>query len=93
MFIKESELIKKLDKKTNIKVCVSLSCHLCPDVVVSAQRIAKENKNIEAEMIDLANFKDIKDEFKIMSVPALIVNNKDVYFGSKKIEEILEIIK
>ena len=61
--------------------------------VVSAQRIAKENKNIEAEMIDLANFKDIKDEFKIMSVPALIVNNKDVYFGSKKIEEILEIIK
>lgn len=34
-------------------------------------------------MIDLANFKDIKDEFKIMSVPALIVNNKDVYFGSK----------
>ncbi|MFH5905849.1 FAD-dependent oxidoreductase [Clostridium perfringens] len=85
--------IKKLDKKTNIKVCVSLSCHLCPDVVASAQRIAKENKNIEAEMIDLANFKDIKDEFKIMSVPALIVNNKDVYFGSKKIEEILEIIK
>ncbi|MDK0616108.1 thioredoxin family protein [Clostridium perfringens] len=48
---------------------------------------------MEAEMIDLANFKDIKDEFKIMSVPALIVNNKDVYFGSKKIDEILEIIK
>ena len=53
--------IKKLDKKTNIKVCVSLSCHLCPDVVASAQRIAKENKNIKWQIIgDGSEFENIK---------------------------------
>ena len=87
------EQIKGLDKKTNIKVCVSLSCHLCPDVVVSAQRIAIENKNIEAEMLDIANFKALKDQFKVMSVPALIINDEKIYFGAKKMNEILELIK
>lgn len=85
--------VKAIDKKVNIKVCVSLSCHLCPDVVVSAQRLAIENENIEAEMLDIANFKEIKDKFKIMSVPAMIINDEKVHFGSKKIEEIIEAIK
>lgn len=84
--------IKKIDKEINIKVCVSLSCHLCPDVVVSSQRIAIENKNVETEMLDISNFKDIKDKFKVMSVPAIIVNDEKIYFGAKKIDEIIEII-
>ena len=84
--------IKKIDKGINIKVCVSLACHLCPDVVVSSQRIAIENKNVEAEMIDISNFKDIKDKFKVMSVPAIIVNDEQIYFGAKKIDEIINII-
>lgn len=85
--------VKAIDKNVNIKVCVSLSCHLCPDVVASAQRLAIENENIEAEMLDIANFKEIKDKFKIMSVPAMIINDEKVHFGSKKIEEIIEAIK
>lgn len=87
------EEIKGIEKKTNIKVCVSLSCHLCPDVVVSSQRIAIENKNIEAEMLDISGFKDIKDKFKVMSVPAIIVNDEKIYFGAKKIDEIISLIK
>ena len=85
--------IKAFDKKTNLKVVVSLSCTLCPDVVVASQRLAIENKNIETEMIDLSLFKEIKDKHKIMSVPAIIVNDEKVHFGSKKIDEILSLIK
>ena len=85
--------IKKIDKDINIKVCVSLSCHLCPDVVVSSQRIAIGNEKVEAEMIDISNFKEIKDKFKVMSVPAIIVNDEQIYFGAKKIDEIINLIK
>ena len=85
--------IKALDKKINVKVAVSLACHICPEVVVGAQRIAVENKNIEVEMIDISLFKDIKDEFNIMSVPAIIVDNDKIYFGAKKIEEIVSMLK
>ncbi|SHI84763.1 thioredoxin reductase (NADPH) [Clostridium cavendishii DSM 21758] len=84
--------IKAIDKKVNIKVGVSLSCTYCPDVVVAAQRIAIENPNVETEMIDLSNFEDIKNKYKLMSVPAIIINDKDVYFGAKKINEILDMV-
>ena len=85
--------IKSIDKKLNIKVGVSLSCHVCPDVVMAAQRIAIENPNIETEMLDLSNFPDLKDKHKIMSVPAIIVNDEKVYFGGKKLEEIVSLLK
>lgn len=86
------ESIKQIDETINIKVCVSLSCHLCPDVVAGTQRIAAENRNVEAEMIDISNFKDIKDKFKVMSVPAIIINDEKIYFGAKKIDEIVNLI-
>lgn len=85
--------IKSIDKKLNIKVGVSLSCHVCPDVVMAAQRIAIENPNIETEMLDLSNFPDLKNKHKIMSVPAIIVNDEKVYFGGKKLEEIVNLLK
>ncbi|MGM9926811.1 MAG: FAD-dependent oxidoreductase [Bacillus sp. (in: firmicutes)] len=81
--------IKKIDKKANIKVMVSLACHYCPDVVVGAQRIAIENPNVEAEMVDISNFQDIKTKYKVMSVPAMIINDEKVVFGAKKIDEII----
>ena len=85
--------IKSIDKKTNLKVVVSLSCTLCPDVVVASQRIAMENQNVETEMIELSLFEDIKKKYRIMSVPAIIVNDEKVHFGSKKINEILDLVK
>ena len=87
------EAIKAVDKKVNIKVAVSLSCHLCPDVVVGAQRLAVENENIETEMLDISNFAELRSKYKIMSVPAMIINDEQVAFGSKSMAEMLELIK
>lgn len=86
------DAIKAVDKKVNIKVAVSLSCHLCPDVVVGAQRIAIENPNVEAEMLDIANFPELKTKHKVMSVPCMIVNDEKVTFGSKSIQDMLNFI-
>lgn len=86
------EAIKSVDKKVNIKVAVSLSCHLCPDVVVGAQRIAIENPNVEAEMLDIANFPELKTKHKVMSVPCMIINDEKVTFGSKSIQDMLNFI-
>lgn len=86
------EAIKAIDKKVNIKVAVSLSCHLCPDVVVGAQRIAIENPNVETEMLDIANFPELKTKHKVMSVPCMIINDEKVTFGSKSIQDMLNFI-
>jgi len=84
--------IQKL-KKTNIKICVSLSCHYCPKVVTACQRIAILNNEIEGEMLDASLYEELISKFKIERVPLMIINDQDVYAGSKTMEEIIEIIK
>lgn len=88
-----AESIKAIDKDVNIKVMVSLACHYCPDVVVGAQRIAILNKRVEAEMVDISQFPELKTKYKVMSVPAMIINDQEVVFGAKKINEIIEAVQ
>jgi thioredoxin reductase (NADPH) len=85
--------INRIDRKVNLKIGVSLSCTFCPDVVAACQLMAAKNPNIETEMIDVARFPDFKNQYSIMSVPAVVVNDKDIVFGKKTIEQILEIIE
>lgn len=85
--------IKNINQSFNIKVAVSLSCHLCPDVVAASQRIALLNPLVESEMLDIALFPELKDKHNILSVPALIINDEKLYFGSKKMSEIIALLK
>ena len=87
------EQISEVTRTNNIKVYVSLSCHLCPDVVVAAQRIAIENPNVETEMLDISSFPELKKKHKIMSVPCVIVNDEKVTFGSKSIIDIVKMLE
>lgn len=85
--------IGRLDKKTNIKICVSLACHHCPQVVAACQQIAILNPNIEAEMIDAALYEELVKKYKIERVPMMILNDRDIYLGNKTIEEIVTLLK
>lgn len=85
--------IQKLNKKNNIKVCVSLACHHCPGVVAACQRIAILNENIEAEMIDAALYENLIKEYKIERVPFIIINDQESHMGAKAIEDIVTLLK
>lgn len=76
-----------------IKIGVTLSCSRCPESVQSAQRIAIENSNIDVEIIDVFTFPKFRKKFEIMSVPAIIIDDKLVGFGQKNIEQFLDLIK
>ena len=85
--------IDKLNKKTNIKICVSLACHHCPNVVAACQQVAILNPNVEAEMIDAALYGALVTKYKIERVPMMIVNDSDIYMGNKTIEDIVTLLK
>ena len=87
------ESIAAITKPTDIKILVTLSCTMCPDLVKAAQRIAAENPNVTAHVYDIRHFEDLKDRHKVMSVPCMVVNDKGVYFGKKTIQQVLELIK
>lgn len=86
------EKIRAVKRKVNLKIGVSLSCTLCPDVVALSQLMALKNPLIEAEMIDVARFPDFKNRYSIMSVPAIVVNDEQLSFGKKSLEELLELV-
>jgi thioredoxin reductase (NADPH) len=91
----EEDTLKKIlavKHKVNLKIGVSLSCTLCPDVVAASHLIAIKNPLIEAEMIDVAQFPDFKNQHTIMSVPAVIVNDGKPSFGKKSLDELLTLI-
>lgn len=84
--------IDKIQKKANLKVCVSLACHHCPAVVAACQQIALLNPNVEAEMIDARLYEDLVKQYNIERVPFLIVNDQDTYMGEKSIDDIVNLL-
>lgn len=85
--------IKDIKGAVDMKVLVSLSCTMCPDLVIACQRIATLNPNIRAEVYDLQHFESLKKKYNVMSVPCLVINDDKVSFGKKNINQVLELIR
>ena len=87
------EQIAAITDKTDLKILVTLSCTMCPDLVVAAQRIAAANPNVTAHVYDIRHFEHWKNKYNVMSVPCLVINDERVSFGKKTIYQVLELIK
>ncbi|MBE6702321.1 MAG: FAD-dependent oxidoreductase [Ruminococcaceae bacterium] len=84
--------IQSITKPTDIKVLVSLSCTMCPDAVVAAQHIAAQNPNITAGVYVLQHFDELRARHNVMSVPCIVINDRQISFGKKNIEQMLALI-
>ena len=84
--------IAAIAKPTDMKILVTLSCTMCPDLVVAAQRIAAANPNVTAHVYDIRHFESLKNQYKVMSVPCLVVGEEKISFGKKNIHQILELL-
>mgnify|MGYP001137910696 FL=1 len=84
--------IQAVSKETNIKILVSLTCTMCPESVMAAQRIAAASKYVTAEMFDLPHYPELKEKYNVMSVPCMVINDEKVVFGKKNVEELLALI-
>ena len=85
--------IAGITKTTDIKILVTLSCTMCPDLVVATQWIAAVNPNVTAHVYDIRHFENLKNQYKVMSVPCLVINDEIVSFGKKTLQEILKLIQ
>ncbi len=87
------EAIKRLRKPVDLKVLVSLSCTMCPELVTAAQRLAAEQPDVIAQVYDLNHFPDLREKYQVMSVPCLVINEAEVSFGKKNIRQLLTILE
>jgi len=84
--------IAKIQRPVDVKILVSLSCTMCPDLVVAAQRIAAENPRVSAEVYDIHHFEELKNRYKVMSVPCMVIDDEKVFFGKKNMQQVLELM-
>jgi thioredoxin reductase (NADPH) len=84
--------IRAIQTRVTMKLLVSLTCTLCPDLVIAAQRMAVENPRITAEVYDLNHFPRLRQQYQVMSVPCLVINDDIVSFGKKSIRQLLDLL-
>ncbi|PLS31253.1 thioredoxin reductase [Bifidobacterium margollesii] len=80
----------------NVTLLVSLTCTMCPETVLSAQRVASLSPNVKAEAYDVSHFPELKDHYGVMSVPCIVIDHADgsqkVEFGKKNIAQMLDLL-
>ena len=82
--------IRAIDRKVGMKVLVSLSCTMCPELVAAAQQIAALNPQVTADVYDINHFGALKERYNVMSVPCLVIDDDRVTFGKKGVQQLLD---
>ncbi|MGM0396348.1 MAG: protein disulfide oxidoreductase [Bacillota bacterium] len=85
--------IEKINKPVNIKVFVTLACPHCPGAVEKAHKLALENSNIQADMIEAQTFYDMSEKYNVSSVPKIVINDEFEFVGNQPFEVFLEEIE
>ena len=85
---------KAIAEPKDVKILVSLSCTMCPELVTATQRLAALNPQIMAQVYDLNHFPEIKDKYNVMSVPCLVINDGEkISFGKKNAAQVMELLQ
>lgn len=87
-----ADRIMNINDPINIKICVASSCPQCVDPVVLSHRLALLNPEVQSEMIDIDLFPELKEQYGLTHTPALIINDKSVYYDIKTIEDLVNIL-
>lgn len=85
--------IAAIEGPVEMKILVTQSCTMCPDLVTAAQKIASENPAVTAHVYDVRSFEELRARYNVMSVPCLVVNGDVAAFGRKSMTELLEILE
>lgn len=83
------ERLNKITNPIDIKVFVTLSCPHCPGAVSKAHKLALENNNISASMIEAQTFGELSERFNVSSVPKIVINDKYEFVGDQPLDVFL----
>jgi alkyl hydroperoxide reductase subunit AhpF len=75
------------------KVFVTLGCPHCPGAVLKAHKLAMENPNITAEMIEANTFEDLSRKFQVSGVPKIVFNDGADLLGDQPLDAFLQTIE
>lgn len=84
--------IGRIKAPLKLRVCVSLACQHCAQLVLHAQRIAWENELVTAHMIDANLYPGLVRELNLQRVPLTVINGKKQIPGGKTMAELTTLL-
>lgn len=84
------EQIKQIKGHYRFETYISLSCHICPEIVQALNVMSVLNPGITHTMIDGAAFRDEVESKNIMAVPTVHLNGEFFSSGQMTLEEFVE---
>lgn len=84
--------IAKIIKPMKLQVCVSLGCAHCSQLVANAHRIAWENPNVTAHMIDANLYPALVQALNIQRVPLTVIDGRAQFPGGKTMAELTTLL-
>lgn len=82
--------IRSIQGDLRFETYISLSCHICPDIVQGLNILSILNPNITSETIDGSLFRAEVEEKEIMAVPTIYLNGEEWNSGRTTLEEMVE---
>lgn len=85
-----TDRIKAIDKKVHIQVFITMTCPYCPGAVSTAHRLALDNDNITADMVDATVFPELSNRYNVMGVPKIVINETTELVGNQPMPAFLK---
>ena len=79
--------VSAITKPVDLKVFVTATCRLCPQVVNLASRLAAINDQIALSVIEATEFPQLVHRYNVLGVPKTIFNDSIEVFGQLSEEE------
>ena len=79
---KTKQAIKAINQPIHIQVFVTPTCPFCHRAVRLAHKLAVENENIRADMVEAVEFPQLAQRYAVMAVPKIVMNEKIEFVGA-----------
>lgn len=64
----------RLQRPLHLQVFVTPTCPYCPRVALLAHRLAQASPRIRADMVEVLEFPDLAERYRVHGVPRTVIN-------------------
>jgi glutaredoxin-like protein len=76
------ETLATLDQDLHIQVFVTPTCPYCPRAARLAHKLAIENEHITADVVEVSEFIEIAQRYRVQGVPKTVINDRVEFAGA-----------
>jgi alkyl hydroperoxide reductase subunit AhpF len=79
---KSRTALREVDQDLHIQVFVTPTCPYCPSAARLAHKLAMENEHITADVIEISEFVDLAQRYRVQGVPKTVINDCVEFAGA-----------